>query len=251
MTDSEIIELLQTQLKTQQQQNEFLQKTIESLNQNIQSLTEEIADLKEKLNKDSHNSSKPPSSDGYKKLSPKSLRPKSDKKAGGQKGHKFSNLPTPKKIDRAISHYPTKCLKCPMFEKCLDSCYLDYYSQKYDEIIEIARKENPPPISTEQKRGRKKKGKVLALVERLSELKSSMLLFVRNFKVPFTNNSAEQTIRNLKSKSKVAGNFRSEDGASWYLKIRSYIDSARKFGINAFDAVKSAFIGKPDFCFGF
>lgn len=493
MTDSEIIEILQTQLKTQQQQNEFLQKTIESLNQNIQSqietiekLTEEIADLKEKLNKDSHNSSKPPSSDGYKKPSPKSLRPKSDKKAGGQKGHKFSNLPTPKKIDRAISHYPTKCLKCPMFEKCkgticvpaekrytvdvivktdvvehtayrmnacameggmpkaefpngvnahiqygenlsslivnlsmdglsadhihktigkmfdiplsqgtvinkvekcaslvapviskikkellksevlnfdetgvkvngkiqwvhsssspyftyltlsekrgkegmdengvlplfkgiavhdcwkpywkyenvthsicgvhilrelvgviennplqswakifrdmlyelyrlkksymyckrerLDSCYLDYYSQKYDEIIEIARKENPPPISTEQKRGRKKKGKVLALVERLSELKSSMLLFVRNFKVPFTNNSAEQTIRNLKSKSKVAGNFRSEDGASWYLKIRSYIDSARKFGINAFDAVKSAFIGKPDFCFGF
>ncbi len=58
MTDSEIIELLQMQLKTQQQQNEFLQKTIESLNQNIQSqtetietLTEIIADLEEKLNK--------------------------------------------------------------------------------------------------------------------------------------------------------------------------------------------------------
>ena len=32
MTDSEIIELLQMQLKTQQQQNEFLQKTIEPYN---------------------------------------------------------------------------------------------------------------------------------------------------------------------------------------------------------------------------
>ena len=60
MTDSEIIELLQMQLKTQKQQNEFLQKTIESLNQNIQSqtetieiLTEKIADLEEKLNKNS------------------------------------------------------------------------------------------------------------------------------------------------------------------------------------------------------
>ena len=143
MTDSEIIELLQMQLKTQQQ-NEFLQKTIESLNQNIQSqtetietLTEKIADLGEKLNKNSRNSSKPPSNDG-----------------------------------------------------------------------------------------RKKKGKVLALIERLAQLKDSMLLFARNFEVPFTNNAAERTIRNLKSKSKVAGNFRSDDGARWYLKIRSYIDSA-------------------------
>ena len=50
MTDSEIIELLQMQLKTQQQQNEFLQKTIGSLNQNIETLTEKIADLEEKHN---------------------------------------------------------------------------------------------------------------------------------------------------------------------------------------------------------
>ena len=64
MTDSETNELLQMQLKTQQQQNEFLQKTIESLNQNIETLTEKIADLEEKLNRNSRNSSKPPSSDG-------------------------------------------------------------------------------------------------------------------------------------------------------------------------------------------
>ena len=69
----------------------------------------------------------------------------------------------------------------------LDTCYLDYYSLKYDEIIGIARKENPSPLQTEIKRGRKKKGKVLALIERLDQLKDSMLLFARNFEVPFTN----------------------------------------------------------------
>ena len=65
------------------------------------------------------------------------------------------------------------------------------------------------------------------------------------------NKFLQRTIRNLKSKSKVAGNLRSDDGARWYLKIRSYIDSARKHGINAFEAVKLAFSGTPALCLGF
>lgn len=252
MTDSETIELLQMQLKTQQQQNEFLQKTIESLNQNIETLTEKIADLEEKLNRNSRNSSKPPSSDGYSKPNPKSLRPKSEKKAGGQKGHKSSNLSVPKKIDRTVSHYPARCEKCPLFEKCRGTVCVPAekrYTVILRELVGVI--ENPPPLQTEIKRGRKKKGKVLALIERLAQLKDSMLLFARNFQVPFTNNATERTIRNLKSKSKVAGNFRSDDGARWYLKIRSYIDSARKHGINAFEAVKLAFAGNPALCLGF
>ena len=259
MTDSKMIELLQMQLKTQQQQNEFLQKTIESLNQNIQSqtetieiLTEKIADLEEKLNRNSRNSSKPPSSDGYSKPNPKSLRPKSEKKAGGQKGHKSSNLSVPKKIDRTVSHYPARCEKCPLFEKCRGTVCVPAekrYTVILRELVGVI--ENHPPLQTEIKRGWKKKGKVLALIERLAQLKDSMLLFARNFEVPFTNNAAERTIWNLKSKSKVAGNFRSDDGARWYLKIRSYIDSARKHGVNAFEAVKLAFAGNPELCLGF
>jgi hypothetical protein len=45
-----------------------------------------VAELEERLNQNSGNSSKPPSSDGYTKPSPKSLRKKSGKKQGGQFG---------------------------------------------------------------------------------------------------------------------------------------------------------------------
>ncbi|MFT4900108.1 MAG: transposase, partial [Flavobacteriales bacterium] len=38
----------------------------------VDSLTVEVKTLKEKLSKNSHNSSKPPSSDGYSKPAPKS-----------------------------------------------------------------------------------------------------------------------------------------------------------------------------------
>lgn len=66
-----------------------LVKKIEDLEQVIQSQAQTIRDLTDRLNKNSNNSSKPPSSDGYrKKNTDRSLREKTDKKRGGQVGHK-------------------------------------------------------------------------------------------------------------------------------------------------------------------
>ncbi|WP_143249367.1 IS66 family transposase [Anaerostipes sp. 494a] len=129
-----------------------------------------------------------------------------------------------------------------------------YYSHKfdkqYDELIEQARKENPLPETTEKKRGRKKKGKILALVERLANYKASVCLFIKNFEVPFDNNQAERDIRMIKVKTKVSGCFRTEEGARDYLKIMSYIGTAHKQGYNAYEAIKNAISGNPDFIFG-
>ena len=96
-----------------------LLKTIESMQKSIDQLNETIRELTEKLNKNSQNSSKPPSSDGLKKKpAPKSLRTPSGKKQGGQAGHKGTNLSVMKEPDRVISHMPSDCAACPNYERC-------------------------------------------------------------------------------------------------------------------------------------
>ena len=78
-----------------------------------------IAELKSRLNKNSQNSSKPPSSDGYRKVRVVSNREKTGRKAGAQAGHPGSGLKMPK-VDRIedVMHNPEECAGCPLFGSC-------------------------------------------------------------------------------------------------------------------------------------
>lgn len=68
--------------------------------------------LGSKVNKDSHNSSKPPSSDGLAKKT-RSLHESSGKPAGGQTGHKGSTLKRVAQATRTIDHpLPWQCDLC-------------------------------------------------------------------------------------------------------------------------------------------
>lgn len=78
----------------------------------IQELKTRVKDLERKLGQNSQNSSKPPSSDGYQKPNPKSLRGKSDKKSGGQPGHQAHWLQMVPHPDHVITHDIQICEKC-------------------------------------------------------------------------------------------------------------------------------------------
>jgi hypothetical protein len=57
----------------------------------------------------STNSSKPPSSGGFTKPKPKSLREKTGKKPGGQEGHPGKTLTPKENPDFTIVHEPHQC----------------------------------------------------------------------------------------------------------------------------------------------
>ena len=109
--------------------------TINKLTETLTLLTEENAKLKEQLNKNSKNSSKPPSSDGLNKPQPKSLRKSSDKNQGAQKGHKGTSFSITKTPDAIVNHVPNRCKGCSLFGTCT-SCATKGKRYEMDIVIE-------------------------------------------------------------------------------------------------------------------
>ena len=102
---SKLIELFQQQLAEVRQQ-------LTEKDAIIAALRGEVAELKRRLELNSSNSGKPPSSDGVKKPARvTSLREPSGKKTGGQKGHPGETLRQVEKPDVIVDHYPEGCTK--------------------------------------------------------------------------------------------------------------------------------------------
>ena len=79
----------------------------------VAALRAQIAELERRLGLNSSNSGKPPSSDGLKKPARvSSLRERSGKKPGGQKGHKGETLRQVAAPNEVVNHYPPACSIC-------------------------------------------------------------------------------------------------------------------------------------------
>ena len=83
----------------------------DSLKEENNALREENNALKSRINTDSHNSSKPPSSDGLRKRVI-NLRVRSGKAVGGQEGHKGRTLKFDGTADKVVYHLPAQTCDC-------------------------------------------------------------------------------------------------------------------------------------------
>ncbi len=99
-------------IKISRDEYEKLQEEKRVLKALVASLTAKIIVLEAKLNKNSQNSSKPPSSDGPRKGTVKNNRKPSGKKSGGQEGHKGTTKELKPEPDKIVTLIPKEDCDC-------------------------------------------------------------------------------------------------------------------------------------------
>jgi len=94
-----------------EQENAELRARLAEAYQQITQLVERLQRVEGQLAKDSHNSSKPPASDGPRRK-PRSQRKPSEKPTGGQPGHHGCTLMQVSSPDEVVHHRPLICAHC-------------------------------------------------------------------------------------------------------------------------------------------
>jgi transposase len=119
------------------------------------------------------------------------------------------------------------------------------FENDYDQLMNKGKSAHPARENQSIKRGRAKQSKTYNMLKRFEQHRKSILGFMWNFKIPFDNNQAERDIRMMKLKQKISGCFRSMTGAKIFARIRSYISTCKKQGINIPDALSQAICRNP------
>lgn len=119
------------------------------------------------------------------------------------------------------------------------------FEERYDKILKDGFDEDHSANWKLYSEKKVKKSTSLNLLNRLSAHKEEILSFMYNFSIPFDNNLAERDLRMAKVKQKVSGTFRSVEGANAFTRIRGYVSTVRKHGLNTIDSIRSIFTNNP------
>ena len=120
-----------------------------------------------------------------------------------------------------------------------DEKALRIYEQRYDAILEEGYEQN------RETKGRYARKEEKKLLNRLKKYKENHLLFLYDFRVPFSNNMSERDLRKCKNREKMAGGFRKKEGRQMFCRILSFIETVKRRKKNLFASIVSLFKGEP------
>ncbi|MCQ2501785.1 MAG: transposase, partial [Lachnospiraceae bacterium] len=76
-----------------------------------------------------------------------------------------------------------------------------------------------------------------ALQQRLQVYRQNYTAWIHDFSIPTTNNLSERSLRFVKCKDKISGQFQNEAHAQFFANIRTYIETCARHGVNEFQAI--------------
>ncbi len=119
------------------------------------------------------------------------------------------------------------------------------FEENYRDIVRKGFRQNPISIDNAvKKRGRPKKTNIQNLLVRLRDYQNKVLAFMYDLDIPFDNNFAERDLRMIKVQQKISGLFRTMAGAELFCRIRSFISTVRKQGLNVIESICQIMTGK-------
>lgn len=127
-------------------------------------------------------------------------------------------------------------------KSCFDADYISAFNTRLDEILQHGWQEYEADKERLEKYGAPFEQ---ALLNRVEKYRGNYFAWLENFSLPTTNNLSERSLRAVKSKMKIAGQFESEEAAQNYAIIRSYIESCRRRGKNENEALRRLCEGNP------
>ena len=116
----------------------------------------------------------------------------------------------------------------------------DRLHARYQRLLDDGYAANPPRGAR-----RRQRSPAARLLGRLDSHRAEVLRFLEDLRVPFTNNQAERDIRMVKLQQKISDCWRTLPGTHAFLTVRSYLSTARKQDMNAFDVLQQLFGGRP------
>lgn len=126
----------------------------------------------------------------------------------------------------------------------VDAVQLANFHFRYGALIREGFQLNPKaPPSPDGKRV--KQSPAWNLLDRLHRYRQETLRFLHDFAVAFDNNLAERDLRMIKVQQKVSGEFRTDQGAEHFCRLRSYLSTLRKQGLPLFSALQQTLAGHP------